>query len=120
MSYSSDWILQINSTTDSTCPQYKMANYRYVLLAKFPSQKRLQATTLSFLQQFSLEQPTNNTATAPLMSLTQSWLKYSRGHVAQVSLNTGVFQQTGVTIPQQQRLQVNSDPKFWLGDLKAI
>lgn len=52
------------------------------------------------------EQPTNNTATAP------SCHNSELAQVAQVSLDTGVLQQTGETIPQQQKLQVNSDPKF--------
>lgn len=52
------------------------------------------------------EQPTNNTATAP------SCHNSELAQVAQVSLDTGALQQTGETIPQQQKLQVNSDPKF--------
>lgn len=118
MCYNSDWTLQINTTTDSSCPQYKRQITGTFCWPSFQTRK-LQATTPSFLQQFSLEQPTNDIASAPLMPQTQSWLKYSRGHIAQASLDTGVFQQTGETIPQQQKLQVNSGPQFWWGDLKA-
>lgn len=79
-------------------PTVQMANCRYLLLAKFPSQKRLQQQLPAFCNS-SPDEHTNNTAAAPLMSQT-GWLKYSRGHIAQASFDTRVFQQTGETIPQ--------------------
>lgn len=110
MSHNSDWTPQINSTTDSICPQHKLQEHS---IGQGSEPEKVTATNPSFLQQFCLEQPTNNTATAP--SCHNSELP----QVAQVSLDTGALQQTGETTPQQQKLQVNSDPKFWLGDLKA-